>query len=84
MHGAPRFRQQVRNTLFGYLLYCSRMILLPLLSLYGAVFEEKRSALSNFELLDYDPSELLAQHERVRRGASESTTIRFTFSAYNK
>ena len=60
------------------------MILLPLLSLYGAVFEEKRSALSNFELLDYDPSELLAQHERVRRGATQSTTIRFTFSAYNK
>lgn len=66
------------------LLYYFCMISLSLLSPHGAVFKEKRSALNNFELLDYDPSELLAQHERIRRGATQSSTIRFSFSAYNK
>lgn len=53
-------------------------------SLNGAALRDKTAALSELELLDYDPTELVSQHERLRRGAAESSTIRFSFSAFNK
>ena len=83
-HGAPRLQLQVRNSLcllcgirHCYLIYDCYSLL------HGAVFEDK-VALSYFELLDYDPRELLSQHERIRRGAPDISTIRFSFYAFNR
>ena len=56
-----------------------------MVSFLGAVFKpDKKAPLNYFEPLDYDPRELLAQHERLRRGTTESSTIKFSFSAYNR
>lgn len=53
-------------------------------SLHGAVFVNNKAALNYFELLDYDPRELLSQHERIRRGAPDISAIKFNFSAFNR
>ena len=73
------------GTLSAFSLECASLSFTICLSFpYGAVFKDKTAALSHFELLDYDPTELVSQHERLRRGAAESSTIRFSFSAFNR